>query len=223
MKIFQKKHIKIIAAIVLPILLIAIYAVSVNCYVKYSQDEKILSADKVTGQYDCIIVLGCGVRDDGTPSKMLTDRLIAGIDMYNRGAAPVIIMSGDHGSDDYDEVNAMKRFALESGVPSDNIFLDHAGFNTYDSMYRAKAIFGVKTAVIVTQEYHLYRALYNAEAFGIDAVGVSATLQDYEYQFPRDIREIVARNKDFLWCIFKPEPSALGELIDLNGDGSVTH
>ena len=220
---FKKKISKVILAFLILIAVIGIYAVSVNCYVKYSQDEKILSADDVTGQYDCIIILGCGVKPDGTPTDMLLDRLTTGVELYKQGVAPVIIMSGDHGQETYDEVNVMKSVAVELGVPEEKVFLDHAGFNTYESMYRAKEIFRVESAVVITQEYHLYRALYNAENFGIDAVGVSATLHNYKSQFPRDVREIIARNKDFLWCIFEPEPTYLGDPIDLNGDSSQTN
>lgn len=172
---------------------------------------------------DCILVLGAGVRDDGSPSHMLEDRLLTGIDLYERGFSPVMLMSGDHGREEYDEVNAMKDFAVSKGVPADRIFLDHAGFSTYESLYRAKEIFGAERIVIVTQEYHLWRALYTADALGLDAVGVSADLRTYVGQSMRETREIAARMKDFLWCLIRPEPTYLGDTIDLGGDADVTH
>ena len=219
----KKKWLKILLSFVLIIALMGIYAISVNIYIKHSQKDAILSAEKVAKQYDAIIILGCGVKPDGSPTDMLLDRLITGVKLYHQGVAPVIIMSGDHGRKNYDEVNAMKDYAVKEGVPAEKVFLDHAGFNTYESMYRAEAIFGVRSAVVVTQKYHLYRALYNAENFNIDAVGVSATLHRYHGQSSRDIREIIARNKDFIWCIFEPKPTYLGDPIDLNGDSIQTN
>ena len=132
-------------------------------------------------------------------------------------------MSGDHGRAEYDEVNVMKTYATDCGVPSQDVFMDHAGFSTYESMYRAKEIFGVKKMVIVTQEYHLYRALYTAEKLGIEVKGVACDRYIYEGQIYREIREILARDKDFLYCIFKPTPTYLGEAIPVSGDGNLTN
>ena len=200
---------------------ILIYALSINSFMLESYSKSI--TEKPTQTYDCILVLGCGVKDDGTPSDMLMDRILTGVELYEQGVAPVIIMSGDHGKKDYDEVNTMKNYAVKLGVPADKIFLDHAGFSTYESMYRAKAIFGVKSAAIVTQEYHLFRAMHDAETFGIDSAGVPADKHRYYGQTTRDIREIIARNKDFLFCLFKPKPTYLGESISLSLDGNVTN
>lgn len=172
---------------------------------------------------DCILILGCGVREDGTPSGMLEDRLLTGIRLYEQGAAKKLIVSGDHGRKDYDEVNLMKQYAMERGVPSEDIFMDHAGFSTYESMYRARDIFQVRKMIVVTQRYHLYRALYTADAMGMEAWGVSADLRSYGGQKIRDARELLARAKDFLYCIGKPEPTYLGEAIPVNGDGNLTN
>ena len=172
---------------------------------------------------DCIIVLGCLVRDDGTLSDMLRDRLIVGVKLYEAGAAPKIIMSGDHGRVDYDEVNAMKQYAIDNGVPSSDVFMDHAGFSTYETIYRAKEVFGADKVLIVTQEYHLYRALYIAKQLGIEAYGVSADLNTYGGQTKRDVREILARCKDFAMCIIKPEPTYVGDSIPINGNGDITN
>jgi vancomycin permeability regulator SanA len=149
--------------------------------------------------------------------------LTRAIELYDLGAAPKIIMSGDHGRIEYDEVNAMKQFAIDSGVPSEDIFMDHAGFSTYETMYRAKEIFDADKIIVVTQEYHLYRALYIAEKLGLEAYGVPSDYVAYSGQNVRDIREILARNKDFLTSLFKPEPTYLGEAISLDGSGDVTN
>ena len=171
---------------------------------------------------DCILVLGAGVRADGTPSHMLEDRLLVGISLYEKGAAPMLLMSGDHGSVDYDEVNTMKSFAVAHGVPADDVFMDHAGFSTYESLIRAREVFGAKRIAVVSQEYHLYRALWLADALGLEAVGVSADLRTYIGQSVREVREIAARCKDFAVGYLEPAPTYLGAPIDLTGSGSVT-
>lgn len=212
-----------ILLILAAVALVAAYAV--NSYVIDSTAADIISAEDAAAlpdTPDCIIVLGCGVRADGTPSDMLEDRIKQGVFLYQNGAAPKIIMSGDHGRKDYDEVNVMKDCAIEMGVPSEDIFMDHAGFSTYESIYRAKEIFGVESAIIVTQNFHLPRALYIAGAFGIDAVGVGADLREYAGSRYFELREMLARNKDFLTCIIKPAPTYLGEPIPVSGNGDVT-
>lgn len=171
---------------------------------------------------DCIIVLGAQVKADGTPSKMLRDRLDEGIRLYEAGAAPKILMSGDDGQVEYNEVAAMAAYAEDAGVSKKDLFLDHAGFSTYESMYRAQYIFGVKRAIVVTQKYHEYRALYIGQRLGMDVRGVSAADISYAFQGFRDIREIMARDKDFLQCIFWPKPTYLGDKIDIKGDGRQT-
>ena len=154
---------------------------------------------------------------------MLQDRLDQAIELYKNNVSSKIIMCGDHGTEDYDEVNIMKKYAIEKGVPSKDIFMDHAGFSSYDSIYRAKAIFGAKKIVVVTQEYHLYRALYIANSLGIDTYGVGADPRQYAGATNRQVREILVRNKDFVKCIFKPEPTYLGEIIPVSGSGDLTN
>ena len=172
---------------------------------------------------DCILVLGCGVKADGTPSLMLRDRLERSVQLYQQGVAPKLLMSGDHGQEDYDEVGAMKRYAMDAGVPSSDVFMDHAGFSTYESMYRAKEVFQAEKIVIVSQEYHLYRAIYIAQALGMEAYGVAADGQDYAGQWGRDVREVLARVKDFFTALLQPMPTYLGEAVPVSGDGNVTN
>jgi vancomycin permeability regulator SanA len=168
---------------------------------------------------DCILVLGAGLKPDGTPNHMLEDRLEVGVALYEAEAAPKLLLSGDNGQNDYNEVNAMKQYMLDHGVAEEDIFLDHAGFSTYESMYRAKAIFEVNTVIVVTQKYHQYRALFLAEKLGYEAYGVCSDQRTYIGQGIRDIREILARNKDYFMLIMKPEPTYLGEAIPISGDG----
>lgn len=197
---------------------------SLNAYVVSSVEKRIISSDSATDikDFDCIIVLGAGVRN-GSPSPMLQDRIDCGVALYMDGVAPKIIMSGDHGRKDYDEVNVMKAEAIEAGVPSEDVFMDHAGFSTYETIYRAKEIFGAKKVLIVTQKYHLFRALYIAREFGVEAYGVSADVRSYRGAIYREVREVLARNKDFVKCIFKPESTYLGEAIPVSGDGNITN
>lgn len=197
----------------------------INGHVKASTKDRILTVQKAAEleDVDCIIILGCQVKDDGSLSHMLRDRLMRGLEAYEAGAAPKLLMSGDHGREEYDEVGAMKNYAIENGVPSQNVFMDHAGFSTYETVYRAKEIFQADKVIIVTQEYHLYRALYIAEQFGVEAYGVSADLNRYAGQSMRDFREVLARCKDWAMCIFKPEPTYLGEAIPVSGNGDVTN
>ena len=154
---------------------------------------------------------------------MLEDRLLQGISLYQEGVSHNIIMSGDHGRDNYDEVNVMKRFAIEKNVKSEDIFMDHAGFSTYDSMHRAKDVFEAKKIVIVTQKYHMYRAIYVAEQLGLEAYGVNSDPQTYSGQMLRDVREVLARDKDWFKCIIKPEPTYLGDTIPVSGNGDMTN
>lgn len=197
----------------------------INAFVKDSTKELILTSQQAAAltDVDCILVLGCLVKSDGVPSDMLHDRLQRGVELYNLGAAPKILMTGDHGRDGYDEVDAMKRFAVEAGVPSENVFMDHAGFSTYESMYRARDIFQAKKILIVTQEYHLYRAIYIAESLGLEAYGVAADYRSYSGQLSRDVREMLARVKDFGTSLFQPKPTFLGEAIPIWGDGNLTN
>ena len=197
----------------------------INGYVVYFGEKYILSPmdSLMLSDMDCILVLGCGVRDDGTPSHMLEDRLRRGVELYKAGAAPKIIMSGDHGRTNYDEVNTMKQYAIDAGVSSQDIFMDHAGFSTYESMYRAKDIFCAEKILIVSQEYHLHRAIYLARALGLEAYGVASDYRTYSGQLYRDVREILARDKDFFVALFQPDYPYGGETIPVSGDGNLTN
>ena len=198
---------------------ISSFVVGVNAYVMGTGENTILTSEEAENleDVDCIIVLGCLVLEDGTPSNILEDRLKTGVELYKNGVAPKIIMSGDHSSEQYNEVASMKKYAVNAGVPSENVFMDHAGFSTYETMYRAKEIFGAKKVVVVTQKYHLYRSVYIAEKFGMEAYGVAS---DYELD---ETREVLARCKDFMTTIFKPEPACLGKTYSIKGNGDLTN
>ena len=217
---------KIIKRIILIIDILVVVGIiivlGINLFVKNSVKHKIVDENSLDKNYDAILVLGAGLRN-GKPSPVLKDRLDMAYKLYEDGYSKKIIVSGDHGKKYYDEVNVMKNYLLDKGVDSNNIFMDHAGFSTYDSVYRAKEIFLANKIIIVTQQFHLYRSLYIAKQLKLDAVGVSATLRDYSGSVKFEIREILARDKDFVKSIFKPEPKYLGDTIFVFGDGNATN
>jgi len=220
----MKKLIKFDIFLVAVVIIFLVLVLIINTYVKTSTQAQILTNETYTKleNIDCIIVLGAGIWGD-KPSPMLEDRLLEAIKLYNNKVSSKIIMSGDHGRKEYDEVNIMKNFAIENGIQSEHIFMDHAGFSTYESLYRAKEVFEAKKVVIVTQKYHLYRALYIANQLGIEAYGVNSDPRRYVGEAYRELREILARNKDFFSCIFKPKPKYLGEAIPVSGSGDLTN
>ena len=217
----KKRALVILVALLLVSILLPL---GISAYVCQSVQDQILTPEEAAKlDTDAILVLGARVWDNGQPSGILKDRIITGVDLYQSGASDRLLMSGDHGQDDYDEVNAMKDYAVELGVAPSVIFMDHAGFSTYESLYRARDIFQIKTLIIVSQQYHLYRALYVARALGLDAYGVSADLGDYAGMPRFEAREILARLKDFVYTIFQPLPTYLGDVIPITGDGSATN
>ena len=169
-----------------------IAVLGINSYVKKSAVDQIITPEEAAelADVDCILVLGCYVYDSGRPSDMLADRLRRGIELYQSGAAPKLLMSGDHGQKDYNEVKTMKLKAMEAGIPSEDVFMDHAGFSTYESIYRARDVFAADKLIIVTQEYHLYRAGLFAKACGVTASGVPARTTWFTLRLNYFLREV---------------------------------
>ncbi len=187
-----------------------------------TQDDIVDQQAAASFDADAIIVLGASVYPDGTPSGILQDRLDDGIALYFAGAAPKIIMSGDNGTESYNECWAMKQYAISQGVPSEDVFCDHAGFSTYETMYRARHVFGADRVVIATQTYHLYRAIYDAQGVGMEAIGVPSDYGEYVNQSWYDFREIFARTKDFFQVLFSVPSTFVGDPISLDQSGDVT-
>ncbi len=202
---------------------VAVFAVT-NVVTIVGAKGSIVSAEEASiSSADAIVVLGASVYADGTPSGILQDRLDDGIALYFAGVAPKIIMSGDNGTASYNEVRVMKQYAIARGVPSEDIFCDHAGFSTYESMYRAKYVFGCDRIVVATQTYHLYRALWSAKSLGMQATGVPSDYREYQKQLQYDIREIPARTKDFFKALLRVPSTYVGDAISLDQDGDVTN
>lgn len=203
--------------------IVAVFAVT-NAVTIVGSKGSIVSADEASiSSADAIVVLGASVFADGTPSGILQDRLDDGIALYFAGVAPKLIMSGDNGTESYNEVRVMKQYAIAQGVPSEDIFCDHAGFSTYESMYRAKYVFGCQRIVVATQTYHLYRALWSAKSLGMQATGVPSDYREYQKQLQYDIREVPARTKDFFKALFRMPSTYVGDAISLDQDGDVTN
>ena len=193
-------------------LLSLVLTICISAHVTFSSRERILTPMEAGAldDVDYILVLGCGLRDDGSPSDMLSDRISTALDLHFSTEIP-LLASGDHSRPDYDEVGAVASVAKQAGVDEKYILLDHAGFSTYESMYRAKEVFGAKKVIIVTHRYHLYRAIYIARALGMDAYGISADRRSYRGQLYRDVREFVACVKDFFAVRIKPKPLYMGD------------
>jgi vancomycin permeability regulator SanA len=211
----------VLIVIAVAVFLCALTVAATNAVVISSVKDSILTEEEAAAlgaggnKPECIVVLGAAVYN-GKPSLMLRDRLDTSLELYRDGVADVLLFSGDNGRQEYNEVEAMRRYAALNGeafgVTEDCIYLDYAGFSTYESMYRLQAVFEVKNAVVVTQQYHLYRALYTAKRLGIEVHGVAAPPRN-EGQFKRDVREVLARTKDFFYVLFDVQPTYLGEPV----------
>ena len=199
----------------------------INGYVCASARPSFSTVDSLSSQAasfdaDAIVVLGAGINWDGSPSAVLKDRLDTAIELYNEGVASKIIMSGDNSQSSYNEVMAMALYAEDQGIPEDDVFCDHAGVSTYDSMYRLRYVFMVDRCVIVTQEYHLYRALYDVRSFGIEAYGVPSDRATYANMDDYEKREVLARVKDFFAVLLNYEAETKSEPVSLDQSGTVT-
>lgn len=227
--------IKLIKKLMIFIIIAAILILGLSAYVTQSVKDDIAGVDSGSGISEaeavdcrsidpqCILVLGCAVWADNEPSPMLRDRLDAAIALYKSGVAPKLLLSGDNSIPEYSEPDCMLKYTLAQGVPPEDIFLDYAGFSTYESVYRSHAVFMADRLIVVTQKYHLFRALKACEALGIEAKGVASDQQKYAGRYYREAREVLARNKDFFKGLIKAKPTYLGDEIPVDGDGTVTH
>ena len=203
--------------------IIVLISLVINSFIKIKTKKKIVKIGDNLQKVDAIMVLGCKVRKNGYPGIVLKHRLDKAIEAYRNGYAEKILVTGNHGTVEYDEVNSMKNYLKAKGIPSEKIFMDHAGFTTYESMYRAKYVFEVNKMLIITQQYHLYRSLYIAEKFDIEVYGISAVDSKYKGRKIQDLREFFARLKNFIKCIYKPKPRFLGKVISIKGNGNLTN
>jgi len=216
------------SALITIIIIFAVAFCGINLYVVSYSNNYIYAIDEIEklDTHQAAMALGAKVWDSGTLSYILRDRVNYASKLYESGKAERLLFSGDHGTKGYDEVNAMLEHAVSQGVPIEDIFLDHAGFSTYESMYRAADIFECDDLIIVTQEFHLYRSVYTARKMGINAIGIKSDQTNFvaRIDIKNNLREFLARVKDFFYVeIIKPEPTYLGRAIPINGDAELTH
>ena len=169
------------------------------------------------------LVLGAQVMPNGAPSSMLSDRIDAAAELYKAGKVDKLLLSGDHSRKTYDEVGSMRRLLIDQGIPPQDIFTDHAGFDTWDSAQRARRVFDVSSAVVVTQGFHMARALYDARRAGLKVTGFAADRRDYGRVMRRlEVREAAARVKTLADVVTGADPHFLGAEIPISGDGRVS-
>jgi SanA protein len=215
------KKIRILLLITITIIIVG--AISIDRFVAYVGDRYIIPFEEIP-KVDAILVPGAHVYSDGSVSHILNDRLITAFESYKTGKSIRILVSGDHGQKNYDEANTMKNFLIQKGIKPEIIFMDHAGFSTYDTLYRTRDVFKVKKVLICTQKYHLSRALYTARSLGLEAYGVPSDKRHYVSIQWYQLREIPARLKAFFYVkIFKPRPKFLGKEIPISGNGEATN
>lgn len=215
------KRIKVLFTLLI-IFILTIMAINfymLNYSKAYILDDKEVDIEFKKKSQDCAIILGASVRADGMPSEILKLRLDKGIDLYNKGLVKKLLLTGDNGKVEYNEVEVMKDYILAKGISGEDIFLDHAGFSTYESMYRAKKVFNVKKAIVITQDFHQPRAVYIGSKLGLSIKGVPCEDVNRDKNNKDLMREVFARTKDFMKMIVKPKPTYLGEIIDISGDG----
>lgn len=208
----------------LPIFLSAailfVFATAVcNIIVIAAADDYVIRFDEAValGDVDCILVLGAGIKPDGSLSNILHERVLVAAELYFAGASQRILVSGDNSREDYNEPDAMKGYMIGRGIDEKLVFADYAGFDTYDSVYRAKEIFKAEKIIIVTQDFHISRAVFIARALGLEAYGVACDTGRLGVSLLNETRETAARAKYTLDAIFKPKPHFLGDEIPING------
>jgi SanA protein len=219
----MKKAKKLIKPVVILSALILLILIIANAVV--IKKSKSFLYDKLSDVPKCYtaIVLGAKVDSNGFPSDYLQDRLDMAIELYRNNKITRFLLSGDHGQTSYDEVNSMKAYLIGHGINTENIFLDHAGFGTYSTMVRAKKIFQVKDAIIVTQEFHLSRAVFIARSKGLEAYGIKADKREYPAMKTLKIREVLAKVKAFTEVIINKKPKYLGGQIPITGDSNLSY
>lgn len=210
---------KILKWAAISVLVVVFIVILINLSIVFKTKSKIHISIETLPKAEVVLILGARVHPDKRMSDIYLDRVQTALAVYWSGKAKKILVSGDHGGEYYDEVNTVRKFLLKEGVPAEDIFLNHAGFDTYDSMYRAKNIFGVSSVIISTQIFHLSRAIYISENLNIETSGISADRRKYLHSKDYRNRESFARIKAFLNVTFRSKSKFLGKKIPISGDG----
>lgn len=205
-------------------LLLALATLAANAWVIHCGRRFVLPPDRCAHAQTAIVPGAYVFGKQGRLGTSLQDRVDTAIALFQAGRVDTLLMSGDHGQRDYDEVNAMRGYAEKHGVASGKIFLDHAGFTTYETMVRARRVFQVDSAIVVTNRFHLDRAVFLAKSQGIQAQGVVAEGHADPFASENDQREFSARCKAFLYVyLLRPEPAFLGPVIPITGEAGPSH
>lgn len=189
--------------------LVFLFALIINLSIISQTNDNIYSVNdiiKLDNDFDCILILGAGVKANGDPTDMLRDRLIAGYEANQQLEIPVFL-TGDSENSDYTETVTMKRFLINKGIVEEDIISDGYGLSTYESIWRAKNVYGYNKILIISQKYHLHRAIYIAQKLGMIAYGVDGALTSYSKQPIYTFREYLARIKDMLFTEMTPMPA----------------
>jgi vancomycin permeability regulator SanA len=208
----MKRHIflrKVVIAFFITAIALALFIIVANLIVMVPSNGKIFSLtnSEIPTDADTIIVLGCGVKRNGEPSDMLYDRLKTASMVAALCPDAKVLLTGDHHRENYDEIAVMKRVIIELGVDESRLDYDGYGLNTYDSMFRAASMYDVHKAIIITQRFHLPRAIYTACNYGIDAYGVEADIRSYLGIVYNNMRELPARTKDLIINMLRTNPT----------------
>lgn len=194
---------KLIIALLITACLVGAYVLTVNFYIVFSQDERYMTQEEIlkTEDIDYAVVLGCGIKDN-QPTDMLYDRLSQAVKLMKANEDLILIISGDNSGEEYNEVGVMYDFCINEGIPESRMITDDIGFSTGESVENLKNIYNAGRVVIITQDFHLYRALFISEKLGIEAYGLEAAHDHFTHHYYSSLREIAARNKDFLKYTF---------------------
>jgi SanA protein len=209
------KFIKWVLVLLLPVVFVA----SIPFYVKYKVRYKIYVNVENVEAKEFAIVLGAGIKKNGTPGSYLSQRLNAVLKLYEAKKIKKILLTGDNGAAKHDEISVMNNYLIKHGVPQNIIFADYAGFDTYSSMERADKIFGLKEAIIVSQGYHLPRSIYIAQNKGIDALGFTSQSSYGKKRYL--MREWAATIKSFFDCIYNRNAKFYGKKVNTSGKSNV--
>lgn len=202
-------------------LFLLISVLGINFYVKYTSNKLCYKYSENIPKCEIAIVFGAGINGN-IPSKYLKDRLDAGIELYKNKKVEKLLLSGDNGNDEHDEILVMKNYCYQNGVDTTKIYVDYAGFDTYSTMYRAKEIFKIKRAILISQNYHLDRAVYIGNALEVQSFGFIADEGEYNQYKINSIREYLAVVKSVIDVNRNRKPRFLGTIIDINGESNYT-
>lgn len=214
----SKKLRTVVIALIISVVSLTSFSFYAKNKIADSTTELVYDGIQSVPSSQTVLILGSKVFSDGRLSHVLQDRVLTALELYENGKVEKFLVSGDHGKKNYDEVNAVRKFLLSKGVKAEDIFLDHAGFDTYDSFYRARDIFKVNSMIVVTQEFHLPRALYIGKSLGLDVHGLKADKRVYKANVYNNIRELFSSSKAYLEVALNVKPKFLGEEIPITGD-----